>query len=178
MIKPFESCIVRFYSCTIQIYFPSRPVKDYTLSKSNIFLLTILIFFSYVKTANSEVYRWVDEKGKIHFSDKPHANATQHKINAPKSAGIGISQKQLQRRKELLEQFDEKNKVLQQKSLIQKKNREKVKRNCKTLKNRLRDYEDVDFLYTRDENGQKKNLTDQQKKDEENKLRALIKEHC
>lgn len=136
------------------------------------------MLFCSIKTANAEVYRWVDENGIMHFSDKPHANATQLNLKAPKPAGIGISQKQLQRRKELLEEFQEKNELKQKQAIKNEKQQAKIDSNCTRLKNQLRNYEEADYLFARDKNGEKQNMTDQQKKTEENKLRALIEERC
>ena len=141
-------------------------------------LLIILIVFYPLKTTQAEVYRWIDENGNTHFSDQPHANATRHKITASKPAGIGISNRQLQKQKELLDDFQEKRETQQQQALQQKKRQAITDKNCTTLKNRLRTYQEVDYLYTRDDAGEKQHLSNQQKNKEEQKLRTLIDERC
>jgi len=44
----------------------------------SIFRLVILIILLLVRAeSQAEVYRWVDERGKIHYSDKPHSKQDQ-----------------------------------------------------------------------------------------------------
>jgi len=138
-------------------------------------LLTILVS---LQITNAGVYRWKDKNGNIHFSDKPHADAAQVDIKAPKPSGIGISKQQTQRRKELLEKFDEKNKKNKQQALNKQRKRDSIDKYCTDLKNRLRDYKDVDFLFSRDKAGERFNLSDKQKLQEENKLRSQIAKNC
>lgn len=147
------------------------------LNFSPLFLLIIITFFS-VQSTQAEVYRWKDKDGKIHFSDKPHADAKQLDIKAPKPSGIGISDQQVQRQKELLNTFQEKRETQQKQAKKDKKKKAAIDNYCKKLRNRLRNYEEVDYLFTRDGTGTRQDLNDQQKKDEEQKLRALIAERC
>lgn len=141
------------------------------------FLLLFFIIFS-LQVANAEVYRWKDKNGNIHFSDKPTADATQLDVNAPKPSGIGVSKKQSQRTKELLEQFEEKN--IKNKQIAQKKkqNRDALEKYCSRLKNRLRNYEEADYLFKRNKTGEKIDLSDKRKQAEETKLRKEISERC
>lgn len=148
------------------------------MSRFSLTFFLFLIFLNSVQITNAEVLKWVDENGKMNFSDKPHNNATPLDLRPPKPAGIGISKKQTQRRNELLEQFAEKKEAQQKQALQNKKRQEEIDRYCTSLKNQLRNYKEADYLFSRDKNGQKQNLTDQQKISQENKLRELIKERC
>lgn len=142
-----------------------------------IFSLLIITLFP-LQSTNAEVYRWKDKSGNIHFSDKPHSDATQLDIKAPEPSGIGISNKQVQRQKELLDDFQKKRETKQKQALKDKKHKAASDNYCRRLKNRLKNYLEVDYLFTRDATGKKQDLSDERKLQEEDKLRVLIAEHC
>ena len=145
---------------------------------ARLILIPLLATSFLLQVTNAEVYRWKDKNGNIHFSDKPHADSTQLDIKAPQPSGIGISKKQTQRTKELLEQFQEKNNSNKKQALKSKKRRDSLDRYCTQLKNRLRNYQEVDYLFTRSKSGEKRDLSDKKKRQEEEKLRAEIAEKC
>ncbi len=148
------------------------------MNLSSFFFLLSFILLLPFQSIQAEVYRWKDKNGKIHFSDKPHANATQLDIKAPKPSGIGISNQQVQRRKALLDEFEENRNNRKTQDLKEKNKKKAIDRYCRQLKNQLQNYKDVDYLYTRDEAGERINLSDTKKQAEEAKLRHEIEERC
>ncbi len=124
------------------------------------------------------VYKWTDANGKIHFSDKPHKNAAQITIKASKPTGIGTSNSQLRRQKELLLQYQNDREAKQKYQQKVNKRNAKIASQCKRLKNLITDYEEVDFLYTRNNKGKRNNLSNARKKQEIEKLKKEYNEKC
>ena len=148
------------------------------MPSSRLIFLLLIITTSTWQSVQAEIYRWKDENGKIHFSDKPHADATQLNIKPQKPAGIGSSNKQIKRQKALLNDFQEKREREQEQASQAKKQRVASERNCSELKNRLKDYQEADYLYDRDGSGERQNLSDERKQHEEQRLRDQIAERC
>jgi len=146
------------------------------MNKNVTFTLILGLFLSFILHAG--VYKWTDANGKIYFSDKPHKNAAKIKIKAFKPSGVGTSENQLKRQKELLLQYQ--NDREQRKTKLQKINKRKTKlaRQCKQLQDKILDYQGVDYLYTRKKNGKKKHLSHQRKKKETDLLKKQYDEHC
>lgn len=141
-------------------------------------LLLPIIALIIALPSQAEVYRWTDENGKTHFSDKPHADATQLDIKPQKPSGIGSSQQQIERQKAMLDDFQEKRERQQQQATQIRKKQAATDRYCKGLRNRLKNYREADYLFNRDASGEKQHLSDQQKQREEQQLRAEIAERC
>lgn len=127
--------------------------------------------------AKAEIYRWVDDQGNVHYSDKPHQKAKTVTVQ-PTTRGLGLSQEQMDRQKNLTEDLAKK-RLEQQKLKKQKRQqREALEKNCIRLKNRLRNYQDADYLFTRDDEGKKKRMKHSDKKQEIQQLKDQIAEKC
>lgn len=146
------------------------------ISIKHLFITTLFLIIT--NTALAGVYKWTDANGKVHFSDKPHKNADEIKIKAAKPSGIGISQDRLKRQKELLNSYQNSRAEKQKQQQKINKRNDKISKRCKSLKNDILNYEDVDYLFTRNEDGKKKRLSRAQKKAETAKLKELYNEKC
>lgn len=51
--------------------------------------LTALLLIVFYATAHAEIYKWVDENGKVHFSDAPHEEANVETIEVEPAVKIG-----------------------------------------------------------------------------------------
>jgi uncharacterized protein HemX len=149
------------------------PVKT-PLSNPTLLLCTFLI----AAGAQAEMYKWTDEQGNVHFSDKPHANARKLEIRTPRSSGIGASNHQRRSQQDLLRDMQASRQQREQKAAENARAREQRERECTALRNRLRTYEEVDYVFYRDDSGKKKRLSRDYKKKEEQKLREQIAQNC
>lgn len=53
-------------------------------------LLFVLLFFPLI--ASAQIYKWTDENGKVHFSDKPHDNKSERvEVNTDKIGGTLVT---------------------------------------------------------------------------------------
>jgi len=141
---------------------------------TTIFLSLLLISYP----AFAGVYKWTDDRGKIHFSDKPHKNADEIIIKASKPSGLGTTSNQLKRQKERLLDY-EKNRLKKNKRLRENRKREEtIARKCRQLKNIILNYEEVDYLFTRDNSGKKIRLSGAKKQKETAILQKEYDEKC
>ena len=134
-----------------------------------------------------QVYKWVDEKGKVHFSDRPmNQNAETITIkqqprisggNGPKSTGHASGTTSTEKilnaysqRRELKQQQLEQQKAEQQKLAAQQKK-------CDQLRNHLVRSEGR-RLYNLNDKGEKVYLSDAEKEASRNKLQSDLNRHC
>ena len=140
--------------------------------------ILLLITFSQTQMSFADVYKWTDSKGKVHFSDKPQPNAKKIDIKKHPTKATQSSNDQVKRQEALANEYQE---IREEKAREKRKteainNRYSTK--CNRLKNEILNYEEVDYLFTRDETGKKKRLSSQQKKQETQSLKKLYADKC
>jgi hypothetical protein len=91
------------------------------------------------------IYQWVDEDGKVHFSDRPGAAEGAEEVTVKQDKGASKSAtgeaERAQTRQRLLEQYEKER--LEKKAAAQQRKAEQArrKRNCAIAKDRLSSYE-------------------------------------
>ena len=138
-----------------------------------------IIALSLTSPAHAEVYKWKDEDGNIIYGDTPPSSQAK-KIKIRKGpANTEDHQRRMEKRQRLLdvmqEERDEKN------ALKQKEQEEKARREaeCQRLIAELQQMRNASFLY--EETGDPFNpkvLSDEQRKQEQNKYQDYIDENC
>jgi len=130
--------------------------------------------------SHAEVYRWTDDKGKVHFGDRPTTdNASEVKIKEPKvatptkndsdrkqDAARFLRSRELDR----IEKAQQKQKSQQQAA--------KRARKCKTAKLELRKLREARLLYTKDKSGKKHYITDAERASEKKKTADIVDYWC
>lgn len=147
----------------------------------SIYRFSLVLLFSIIcifGSAYAELYQWKDKNGNIHFSDKPHADAKKLNIKTPKSSGLGVSKQQTKRQQKLLRDFEKRRKKRQKQEAEDKQQRASLERHCTRLRNNLRNYEEADYVFTRDSEGKKNKFSKERKRSEEEKLRKRIADEC
>ena len=139
--------------------------------------LVITVLFAL--PAQAEIYKWTDEKGNVHYGDKPIVNSEEilipEKINVQSRVTM---QEREEKRKRLLESFAEDRadkKEQQEKQEIKKK---KLNRQCITARDRLKTYQKSSRLYDLNEKGERVILSDKARQQAVNQLSAEIDKHC
>ncbi len=135
-----------------------------TSTKLLILFIASILFLNLPVLAG--VYKWTDANGKIHFSDKPHKNSDEVKIQASKPSRVGTTNNQLKRQKELLLKYQNERLSKQKNQAKIDKKDANIAKQCTRLKNIIINYEEVDYLFTRNAAGKKKRLSGAQKKKE------------
>lgn len=146
------------------------------------FMLVPMLFTGIV---HATTYKWVDEEGKVHFSDNYHPNATIQKL--PSSHGPGSTQQQetqdnlhklLERQQRQLEIHNEERQEAQEKKRAEQQKAEKLKKQCLYLRDELKAYQDGYALYRLDEKGERVFLSDEERNKDMEKLSKDIASYC
>lgn len=135
-----------------------------------------------VSAIHAEVYRWVDERGKVHFSDRPNQGGAQKlEINEPSDAA-GIDQQRLDaerrmQQEKLLDAYREERELRQQERRKAEEAGRQRSTNCAYARNRLREYGNS-RLYEPLEDGGRRYLDSDERQREIDRVRASVEHWC
>jgi len=141
--------------------------------------LILLASFSFTSTpGHGEVYRWVDEQGKVHFGDKAHANKQAQDIT--QDTQLKNLDNSAQRTKQSLQQIDLRQQAqsaeLQQRQSQTNPGAEKRAQACSEAKQHLRIIEGrVIFL---DDNKQPVQVSEKERQRRADAFGRDIKKYC
>ncbi len=129
----------------------------------------------------AEVYKWVDENGKIHFSDKPFDDKskavkmkrqpTPEEIQQAKQRAAKV----IQHQRKVNEIYSEE--TAEQQRVKAKRNKESAKI-CQEAKKEMKYMNGKYVNYTTNDKGERYYLTDDEKNALADKLKAAIAKHC
>ena len=142
-------------------------------------LVTILFLFPTI--GQSEIYKWIDENGNVHFDDRP-GSGNKEKIEIKTTETSSSPNTELQDRvkqeKQLLEIYEEER---QENKLIKAEQREEkmeLKKKCAQAKDYKRTLDESYGLYFLDEEGERVNLSAEEKDAELREIKEFIKKNC
>ena len=145
-----------------------------------ILVLLLWIFQVTPLGAHAEVYRWVDEQGTMHFSDKPNRHTSAEKIEIKTGAvnKDASQERRLKDQKHLLSVLEEERKIKQQKQIEKQKKKEEKKKSCKKARETLNEYLTSGQLYDLDKEGNKIYLSDDEREQEIKKATDAVDYWC
>jgi uncharacterized protein DUF4124 len=145
--------------------------------------LFIILFFStqlfYLNTAYSDVYKWIDDNGKVVYGDKPESsNADKIKIkNAPEQDKN--HQERYKKQQKLLDIMQEERDAKIALKKEEKEKKEKQLEKCAKARKELQEIYDASLLYEKtDDPYNPKIISDEERKAEEEKYEKYIKKYC
>lgn len=137
----------------------------------------ILLTYSFHLTAG--VYKWVDEKGNVHYGDKPQADvAVPVQIDKVPTQSTADRESRQELRQRVTDSLEEDRLAKQEEREKQKKQREKRLKECNWLKDRQKRYQGAAGLYQLDKDGNRVFLSDDSRKQTEKKLQRQINKAC
>ncbi len=118
------------------------------ISFQGTFVFLLLVFLIPMRPVHAEIYKWIDESGNVHFGDKPKDSAilqSSEKVELKESyvPGEGLSPEEVEAQKVFLRGKDierEQQKQDAQKAEIE---REEVRAQCKSMRDRLEDFTNI-----------------------------------
>ena len=140
------------------------------------FFMTHLLYFN---TAFSEVYKWVDDDGKVVYGDKPTTdNAEKIKIkNAPEKNQQDLERVKKQQKLLNIIEEERNEKISLKKEKKEKKVQQKLK--CAEKIKELQETKDASSLYEKTDDPDNPNfLSDEERKIEEEKYVKYIQKNC
>jgi len=122
---------------------PFKPNFYLSLPCRLVFLITCLAATS----LSAEVYKWVDEKGKTHYSDKP-VNENAETVEIKKTPALDAGHKsRVEKQRRLLKVLDEERQETKQQKAEAKAEKLKRKTNCAKARKELQEIKSASFLY-------------------------------
>ena len=130
--------------------------------------------------AHAQVYEWKDEKGKMHYSDKPPSTAVPaRKLGdaspgaSPSPAQASSAERELDYRKRQKDAQDKAEKDRQQQTAAREKSEA-----CEAARRQLELLESGERIMQRDANGERYYLDDTQRQQEADKTRRMMQSAC
>ncbi len=132
--------------------------------------------------AASEIYRWVDAEGNVHYGDRPSGEATEQRLELTYARTDGSAvEKRVQNRLDAqsarAEARAEREKADQEAAKEAETAAEQQKA-CESARARLETYRASRRLYTADENGERVYLDDEERQAATRKIQEQIAEFC
>jgi len=146
-------------------------------------ILPAVIGLLFAAGVEAEVYRWVDEKGRAHYSDRPKDGGAQKlkiKQSAPDSEAIDQQRLNTERRvqqERLLDAYREEREMRQQERVKAEAEERQRSRNCAYARNRLREYQNS-RLYQPLEDGERRYLDKEERIREIERAESSVRRWC
>lgn len=132
--------------------------------------------------AHAQVYKWVDEKGRTHYGEKPPEGVKSSEVARPtppsdpaKAKAPDDWRRKAQDAKRDQVQREQAEEQARRREASLRAQREQRCRNARIALDRL---ENVHNLYKYDERGERVYLSDAQREPEKARVRGEIREHC
>ena len=142
-------------------------------------ILFIIFFLFCASHANAEVYKWVDENGKIVYGDKPtSSDASKIKIKKTPVQDPVVQQRN-EKQNKLLDVIQEEREERNALRKEEKKKKDELKKMCADARKELQKMKNASFLYDKtDDPDNPKIMTDEERKAEEIRFENEIKKNC
>ncbi len=125
----------------------------------------------------AEVYKWVDEQGKVHYGDRPLPGAQSVRLkDVPEVTPIAGEREE--KRERLLQVFQEQRQEKREQAEAQKKQKEERERNCNLAKDQLRNYERAGYIYDIDKKGNRVIYDEEKQAAAIQQARDAVKQWC
>jgi len=142
----------------------------------------IILFFTLMLTmsVNAGIYKWTDEKGNVHFGDRPvnQREVIELIYDTESRAGItnssGHNKERERMAKELENDRKERQSNREERRVVQKKQRKR----CTRARDQLLQYQQSRRLYKLKDNGERVYLDDKQRQSTVKKLNKVITKNC
>ena len=130
----------------------------------------------------SDIYRFVDRDGNVHYGDRPSGNPTEQRLAiVSRSTNPAAVRSSIEARLERDALREEARQARASDNAMAAEARQDAAQQtalCEENRTRLETYNESRRLYREDENGERVYLDDAQRAEAEQKVRDLIKEHC
>jgi hypothetical protein len=147
--------------------------------------LSIFVLFYLNMPAHAEIYKWTDEQGRVHFSDKPAGeNTSQYHLRTPASTSSssnevtpGDAERRIKQRK-LMESLEADRLEKEQAAAKQKQQQAARGRKCQYARAELRASKNANLIYDYDAQGNRVYLSEAQKKKYLESKFAAVQKWC
>ena len=148
-------------------------------------ILSMIVACCLVSPLQAQVYKWTDEQGRVHFSDKPPGQDTpQYQLRTPASADSTLPSETLPeeerrvKQRKLMESLEADRLEKEQTAAKQKQQQAVRARNCQYARAELRASKEANLIYDYDSKGNKVYLNEAQKQKYLEKKYAAVRKWC
>ncbi|MGW8229274.1 MAG: DUF4124 domain-containing protein [Gammaproteobacteria bacterium] len=150
------------------------------------FVVLLISFICLVTPLQAEIYKWTDEQGRVHFSDKPADNDTPpYPLRIPAAASGGTpdggtptdAERRIKQRK-LMESLETERLEKEQAAAKQRQQRAMRDRKCQYARAELRASKEANLIYDYDAKGNKVYLNETQKQKYFESKYAAVQKWC
>lgn len=106
-----------------------------------------LITLTSLSSHSAQVYKWVDENGKTHYSDKPHDENSKSIQIRKKTALAPEHDVRMQKQKRLLKVLDEERQESKKNKIAKAEEKRKRESNCNKAREKLKGIKTASFLF-------------------------------
>lgn len=137
----------------------------------------LLMLVAAVAPAQADVYRWVDEKGNVHFGDQPTEDTAPEEVKVPKYTPDAHTLERMENQKRYMDAREtDREKAAEQKKKDEARAKEYADA-CEKSRQRLSVLESGTRLYI-EKDGERHYLTDEERVAETKETEAKVKEYC
>ena len=149
--------------------------------------LAIVLATSAVCLASGKIYQWVDKDGQTHFSDAPQGKQAGVRTQDTDAITLDASKNKTtttqtnttpQQQQKLTQTLEEDRHRREQENAQKKQQTAERERRCHLARDRVKRFESSGALYDLDENGQRRILSDSERKAAEEKAHNEIEKYC
>ena len=151
----------------------------------NGYLLGLVVVFFLTLPVQAEVYKWTDEHGRVHFSDKPPSKDTpEYQLRTPASSGSTSSPASLTdaerraRQKKLSDSLEVDRIEKQQAESKRQQQQAKREHNCKVARKEASASKRANLIYDYDQQGNRVYYSEAKKQRYLESLRAEVRKWC
>jgi len=157
-----------------------RKQRSRASAPCRVILASLLIMLA-LGASGAEIYKWVDEAGRVHFGDRPPAEGAEPvelDVSPAPAAPAPSDAERAEKRRRLLEAFAKER--AEKEAAIEQAKQEKAERaaNCARARERLRKVREATYLYDYDESGNRVIFSDEQREEATRQAKAEVERWC
>lgn len=142
-------------------------------------MLVVALLMLNSAMAGAEIFKWTDEKGNVHYGDKPKKNSTQVEVSEKNLSGeLSTDESRAEKRRRLIDAMVEDREKKEQAEAKQRKKEQARKARCVRARDRMKSYQRANRLYRLDENGNRIILSDVEREKSTQHLQSQIDKYC
>ena len=149
------------------------------------YLLGLLMGLLLIMPVQAEVYKWTDEQGQVHYSDKPPEQDTPtYQLRTPATNNSTSSHESLTesqrraRQKKLSESLEADRREKEQAETVRKEQRAKREHNCKVARAELNATKKYNKIFEYDQQGNRVYYDEAKKQQYLESKRAAVRQWC
>jgi hypothetical protein len=143
--------------------------------------LALLLLLALAGTASGQIYKWTDEDGNVHFTDKPVAEEAERVAIQSKRTDAAKVQAQVQARADAAAKAAEEEAAATPQGPteeeLQARLEERAKK-CATYRERLQRFVQSRRIYREDEAGERVYLSEEEMQEAREKVENQVQEYC